>query len=209
MNGEKREDLLTLEILEAIDGQSNVTQRHLADHLGVALGLANSYLKRCVRKGLIKIQQVPANRYLYYLTPKGFSEKSRLTARFLSSSFDFYRKASHAYAQLMNLCLQEGRLKIVLCGLSELAEIAILRANEAGIEIVGIYDPTTVNEEKLGYPIFKSIKELNGFDGLMLTAIDNSEHIYGQIKAFENVTELMVPEFLEFVLQELGLNYNK
>ena len=93
MNGKHKDDALTLEILEAIDEQSDVTQRHLARRTGVALGLANSYLKRCVRKGLVKIQQAPANRYLYYLTPKGFAEKSRLTAEYLSASLTFYRRA--------------------------------------------------------------------------------------------------------------------
>ncbi len=77
MNANKRKDSLTLEILETIEKHDNLTQRHLADNLGVALGLANSYMKRCVLKGLIKVHQAPANRFLYYLTPKGFAEKSR------------------------------------------------------------------------------------------------------------------------------------
>ena len=63
---EKKEDNVTLSILEAIENKNDMTQRHLADNLGVALGLANSYLKRCVKKGLVKIHQAPANRYLYY-----------------------------------------------------------------------------------------------------------------------------------------------
>ena len=91
MNNREREESLTLEILAAIEARSDVTQRHLARTMGIALGLTNSYLKRCVRKGLVKIHQAPANRYLYYLTPKGFAEKSRLTARYLSVSFAFYR----------------------------------------------------------------------------------------------------------------------
>ncbi len=76
-----REEALTLALLDAIEARSDLTQRHLADRLGVALGLANSYLKRCVRKGWVKITQTPINRYLYYLTlmPQGFSETSRLT----------------------------------------------------------------------------------------------------------------------------------
>ncbi len=84
MNTPKREDSITLEILDTIDAKSDSTQRHIAQRTGVALGLANSYLKRCIRKGLIKIQQAPANRYLYYLTPKGLAEKSRLTREYLS-----------------------------------------------------------------------------------------------------------------------------
>ena len=65
MNNKEKEDTVTLEILQAIEKKEDVTQRHLANRLDVALGLANSYLKRCVNKGLIKIQQAPANRYLY------------------------------------------------------------------------------------------------------------------------------------------------
>ena len=63
-----------------VEENSQITQRSLASELGIALGLTNAYLKRCVRKGWVKINQAPANRYAYYLTPRGFAEKSRLTA---------------------------------------------------------------------------------------------------------------------------------
>ena len=71
---------IVLSVLTSIERDSTITQRKLANELGIALGLANAYLRRCVRKGLIKMSQVPLNRYAYYLTPQGFSEKSRLTA---------------------------------------------------------------------------------------------------------------------------------
>ena len=60
MNNKQKEDTVTLEILQTIENKKDVTQRHLANRLDVALGLTNSYLKRCVHKGLIKIQQAPA-----------------------------------------------------------------------------------------------------------------------------------------------------
>lgn len=108
MNSQQKEDTATLEILQAIENKENITQRYLADKLGVALGLANSYLKRCVRKGLVKVQQAPANRYLYYVTPKGFAEKSRLTASYLSSSFNFYRQASDSLTHIFIQCEQKN-----------------------------------------------------------------------------------------------------
>ena len=77
---------ITLGVLNAIHENAKVTQRSVANDLGIALGLANAYLKRCAKKGLIKIQQIPANRYAYYLTPKGFAEKTRLTTEYLSRS---------------------------------------------------------------------------------------------------------------------------
>ena len=84
---------ITLGLLNAVHENSNVTQRTVATELGVALGLVNTYIKRCVKKGYIKVRQAPANRYAYYLTPAGFAEKSRLTAQYLSHSFTFFRRA--------------------------------------------------------------------------------------------------------------------
>src|SRR5689334_4018081 len=84
---------ITLGMLTAVEGNSGVTQRTLARELGIALGLTNTYIKRCVNKGLIKVTHIPAKRYAYYLTPKGFSEKSRLTAQYLTHSFNFFRIA--------------------------------------------------------------------------------------------------------------------
>ena len=49
------------------------------------------YIKRCLKKGWIKLKTVPKKRYIYYLTPKGFIEKSKLTAEYLTSSFSLYR----------------------------------------------------------------------------------------------------------------------
>jgi len=84
---------ITLGMLNAVEENSVLTQRSLARELGIALGLANAYLKRCVTKGYIKVTHVPAKRYAYYLTPKGFAEKSRLTARYLAIS-SVWRAAS-------------------------------------------------------------------------------------------------------------------
>ncbi len=146
MNDWEREESLTLEMLEAIAARSDVTQRHLTWRTGIALGLANSYVKRCVRKCLVKIQQAPANRYLYYLTPTGFAEKSRLTARYLSYSFKFYRRASESCAQALEDCKARGWNRIGLCGVSDLAEIASMRAPEHDIEIVCVHDPASDKE---------------------------------------------------------------
>mgnify|MGYP001054436041 CR=1 FL=1 len=147
MNTRNREDAVTLEILEAIEEDSDVTQRGLAQRSGVALGLANSYLKRCVRKGLVKIQQAPANRYLYYLTPKGFVEKSRLTAEYLSYSVAFYRRASDSCAGALAECREQERTEVGLYGASDLAEIVALRATEFGVRVAGIADPANVGDD--------------------------------------------------------------
>ena len=181
MNAQDREESLTLEILQTIEQKNDVTQRHLADRMGVALGLANSYLKRCVRKGLVKIQQVPANRYLYYLTPKGFAEKSRLTAKYLSVSFDFYRNASESLSRIFTQCEKNGYRKLLFCGVSELAEIASIRAHDHQLEIVGVYDPSTSQNRFLDLPVFHEIEAAGEFDGCLLTTLTDPQIFYDDL----------------------------
>src|ERR1700683_182480 len=87
------DERILLDLLNSVERDGGQSQRRLASELGIALGLVNAYLKRCVKKGLIKVTHAPARRYMYYLTPQGFAEKSRLTAEYLSSSFSFFRRA--------------------------------------------------------------------------------------------------------------------
>src|SRR5215468_807900 len=92
-HGEVERARIMLGLHESVERDGGQTQRRLASELGIALGLVNAYLKRCVKKGLLKVSEAPARRYAYYLTPQGFSEKSRLTVEYLSFSFAFFRRA--------------------------------------------------------------------------------------------------------------------
>ena len=69
------QDEILLGVLTVVERDANTSQRGISRELDVALGLANAYLKRCVRKGLIKIKQVPRRRYAYYLTPQRLRRK--------------------------------------------------------------------------------------------------------------------------------------
>ena len=196
MNNREREESLTLEILEAIEARSDVTQRHLARSTGVALGLTNSYLKRCVRKGLIKIHQAPANRYLYYLTPKGFAEKSRLTAHYLSVSFAFYRKAGDSCRDVFQRCEKHEWKRVVLCGISDLAEIASLRALEHDIEIAGIYDPKHAQERFLNQEVAAAMDGCEPFDVCLLTDLSDPQATYDELVEQVSIERVVVPDIL-------------
>lgn len=141
-NDDSQQDPATMVALLAAVGDSDLhTQRSLAGRLDVALGLANALLKRCVSKGLIKIQNAPARRYAYYLTPKGFAEKSRLVAEYLESSLNFFRRARGQYEELFVELAGRGISRIAIVGSGELAEIAMLSASATGISIQAIIAP--------------------------------------------------------------------
>jgi len=198
MNTERdREDALTLEILDVIDRQNDVSQRHLASHLGVALGLANSYLKRCVRKGLIKVSQAPANRYLYYLTPQGFAEKSRLTAQYLNYSLSFYRKAGESCRQVFRVCEQNGWRRLLLSGVSDLAEIATVRVNEhATLDTIGFCDTDSERHQFLSRPVWRSPSEANAHDACVLTDLLDPRTSYDQLASLMDRKRILVPDVL-------------
>lgn len=74
-------------ILEKLEDQPDISQRQLADHLGVSVGKANFVLSALIDRGLVKAENFKKSNnkagYLYLLTPKGVSEKIGITARFL------------------------------------------------------------------------------------------------------------------------------
>lgn len=192
-----REKALTLELLSVIDARSDITQRHLAARLGVALGLANSYLRRCVHKGLIKIIQAPANRYLYYLTPQGFAEKGRLTAEYITSSFDFYRSAGHSVMQALRDAETRGARRVLFVGISELAEIALVRSQDIQLEIIGTYAPNATRSEYLGRPVWSGSLPRQQFDVVMLTALKDCGPLYFEIARQLDSAQIYVPDLIK------------
>jgi len=166
---------IVLSVLTSIERDSAITQRKLAHDLGIALGLANAYLRRCVRKGLIKMRQVPINRYAYYLTPQGLAEKSRLTAEYLAVSFDFFRRARNDCATLFQQCEARGWQTVALYGAGDLAEIAILSAGETAVEVLCVIDPEQLGRRCGGLPIVADVDAAlmrsgpRGLDGIIVT----------------------------------------
>lgn len=161
---------MMLNVLTAVERQPQVTQRRLSSDLGIALGLANAILKRCVRHGLVKISQAPFNRYSYYLTPSGFAEKSRLTVQHLRYSFNLFRDARNQYAALFATLVAVDFRRIALLGASELAEAALLSARETGSTIVAVVDAEFPRDQHVGIPVVRNFARLVGLvDALVLT----------------------------------------
>lgn len=170
-----------LGLLVSVERNGQQTQRGLASELGVALGLVNAYLHRCVSKGLLKVSAAPAKRYAYYLTPQGFAEKSRLTAEYLSYSFTFLRRARSAYAEIFQIAAKRGFKRIVLVGVSELAEIAMLCSIDSDIEIVAIIDSSYQGDRYLGRDVATSFEAVsNRFDCAVLTDMKSADEAYQQ-----------------------------
>ncbi|MBT3940057.1 MAG: hypothetical protein HOF44_10155, partial [Pelagibacterales bacterium] len=173
----------------------------IARELGIALGLTNSYFKKCINKGLVKIKQVPANRYAYYLTPRGFSEKSRLTAEYLKASFDFYGRAKNDLKQIMAVCIEKKMFNIVLSDQSELAEIAIIISFSTNINLVGIIGKNS-NKNINGIPIKANIKLFKKFDKVIITNVYDAQSRYDELSKTVSINKIIVPDLLKIKNRE-------
>ncbi len=146
-------------MLDEISKNGNVTQRDLSKNLGIALGLVNSYIKNLVSKGYVTVSAIPSKRYKYYLTPTGFTEKTRLTYEHLRNFTNLYRVARRDFGVLFRDMESSGIKKIAFCGVDEIAEIAYLSLKEVTLELASIADDEKEGTKFFGQSVV-SIKEL-------------------------------------------------
>lgn len=83
-------------VLRLLQDNPNLTQRELADAVGISLGTVNYCLKALMDKGQIKIRNFRNSEhklsYAYLLTPSGLARKAELTARFLTRKLSEYEQ---------------------------------------------------------------------------------------------------------------------
>ncbi len=83
------------QILRQIEGNPDVTQRQLSEKLNISLGSVNYALNALIAKGSVKIHNFRNNQnkwvYAYFLTPRGFAEKTALMGAFLKRKMQEYQ----------------------------------------------------------------------------------------------------------------------
>jgi len=173
---EQLDDYRSLQLLDEISKNHELTQRDLSKKLGVALGLINSYLKNLASKGYITVSTIPRKRYTYYLTPHGFTEKSRLTYRHLQNFTTLYRVARRDFRNLFMKLSGSGPKRIAFCGIDEVTEIAYLSLKETGLELAAIFDAEPSKKGFLGNEIlgFDDIKRIDP-DIIVITSFKSDD----------------------------------
>lgn len=171
-----------LQLLEAVDAESTVTQRSLAAGLGIALGLTNLYLKRLIHKGYIKCVTMRPNRLVYFVTPRGAARKARLTLEFMKYSLDLYRDARRHLRQGLNQRFARDA-RVAIYGTGEAAELAFLLLREINVDPVAVFDGTS-DQLFLGLPV-RDIREHHTveFDILIIALLDRTHSIVSAVHA--------------------------
>ena len=180
-----QENLRTLRILEEIEKDQSPSQRELAKKLNISLGLVNSFIKRLTQKGYFKVTTIPRNRIKYILTPKGFTEKTRLTYEYIQLSYHFYRDARSKLKRLFANFEKNNIQRIVFFSAGDLAEIAYLSLQETSIQLIAIVDKQKKGDQYLNQ-IVKDPDLLPSmvFDKVLITSDKPSKKILEKISSY-------------------------
>lgn len=104
-----------LDILKIVAENPSISQRKIAEQTNISLGQVNILIKKCVKKGFVKIEGQTTKSIRYNLTPRGFSEKARLTLDYIKIS---YKAVSSLTDKISTLCkeYEQKGIKIYVYG---------------------------------------------------------------------------------------------
>jgi DNA-binding MarR family transcriptional regulator len=187
------ESMRDFQLLEELEKTPNLSQRELSKKFGIALGVTNACLKRMVRRGWIRLTKVPPRRIGYYLTPKGFAEKAKLSITFFSYNILHYSNLKAMITEKLLEMAFQGVKRVIFWGVSDEMEIAYITLQGTDMELVAIVDDDDgVNGRNIlgktikGPDVIDSLKP----DAILITSILDKERILKKLKKRNNKGKL-------------------
>lgn len=177
------DDEIMLQILDIIESNPNTSQKKIMQQTGLATGLVHSFMHQILSKGWVRAKKVNAKRWLYFTTPAGFMEKSKLTINYLGRTLKTYRTAHNIIQNILNICIEKKWEKLVIAGDNELSEIAALNI-KASDELVfnGLVARNRHGESIAGQTILPLVK-IAEMDYQKILVCDSTLHDWFRDKA--------------------------
>jgi hypothetical protein len=142
-------ELRTLKLFNTVESSPETNQRQLANELDVSLGLTNTYFQRVLKKGWVRAKQVKPRRWLYFITPQGALEKSRLSLSYMSRTLESFRELKSKGDEHLRFLSNKGVSGIHLCGDNDLTEVLSFCFSEIEIELLSVIPEKNLLEDHL------------------------------------------------------------
>lgn len=121
-------------VIREISNHHKPTQRHIAKKVGISLGLTNLIIKRLIKKGYIKIREVPPRTIQYMLTPKGFSEKAKKSYHFTLRTINSIKTIKENIQEIIIKQYNQGAREFTILGNGELATLAEIALRDLNLK---------------------------------------------------------------------------
>ena len=173
-----------LRLLKELEEAPEISQRDLSQKLGVALGLTNAMIRNFTKKGYLRATQADWKRWLYAITPEGFSHKLRLTVAYVQRVVDDYGNVKEVLRQEMDPLAFHQEARIAIYGTGAFAELVFLGLKDIGIEEIDIYSPDYMtNSRFLGMPVRNTTSLQSGhYDKIVIAVLNDSETTVKSLK---------------------------
>jgi len=190
-------EIRDLRLLEELEKNPIISQRELSHKFGIALGLINACIKRMVRKGWVRIRGFDHRRIGYYLTPKGFVEKSRLTFHLVSGIVQHYSELKQVIGERLLEIQRDGVKRIVFYGVSDEMEVAYVTLQGVNLKLVGIVedDEKVVPEIIFGFEIepVSRVQELKP-DCILITSLTENGQKRERVKKIYGLNSICIKD---------------
>lgn len=189
-----------LRVLELIEERDKLTQRGVAADLEIAIGMANSLIKRLVLKGYIKIKDMPSSRYSYYLTPRGFLAKSQLVSKYIANSVKFFGEVRRDFETIAIHVAKSKHQSVGCVGTGEILEIAQMVFQSHNVKTRFVVDVLGHLEGRH----YKDLSEvppelLDGIDCLVITESERPHRAFEIVSAGMCNTLILPPAFMRIM----------
>ncbi len=192
-----------LNFLSYLEDGKETTQKNISNNISVSIGFINALIKKFLKKGVIKIKQAPYKRFIYYLTPQGFSEKARLVNEYFNDSLLFFKSLRLEFNELFSKDSCSG---YYLYGTGEVCEIAILSAKENKKKIISIIDPSFKNKKYLDLNVLKKIpNNLENFK-IVITTNSNQQALFFKLKKLVKVDKILFVDSMCISIEKPSFN---
>ena len=189
-------DFKELRLLEELEETPQITQRKMADRLGIALGVANLLTKNLIKKGYVRANKVGWRRWVYTLTPEGFTRKLHLTRQYVDRTIDHYRRIKLLLRAELDFAEIGTNSRVAIVGKSELSEIVYLALGDLGVTNITFFDDKFVRN-KIFNLIIKEESELNHTDfDIVISARINDMNSLFVVRASEYYSNLLESKVL-------------
>ena len=133
-------EIRELSLLQELERNPVISQRELSGRFGIALGVTNACLKRMVLNGWIRTKGSDDRKVGYYLTPKGFAEKSKLSIHIAFWRVQHYSTLKEMIGKTFSQMERDRIERIVFYGVSAEMEIAYIAVQGRSLKLVGIVE---------------------------------------------------------------------
>ena len=165
------EELRTLTLFNTVESSPEINQRQLARELDVSLGLTNAYFQRVLKKGWVRAKQVKPRRWLYFLTPKGALEKSRLSLSYLHRTLNSFRELKSKGDEHLRILSKKEVRGIHLCGDTDLTEVLSYCFTGFEIELLSVI-PEKDLLDNLEQNVNPNLPELKSGELILLASLE-------------------------------------